>query len=303
MQNSENHWNRESFSSRIKLPMSVSDPQLRIAQHAINTTGSTPNVCLYRGEQFDPDLGLYYLRARYINPTTGPFLSRDTYSGITTDPASLHKYLYANGSPINFADPTGMFSEAAVLRLPSLGWGASLATVTEVGGTYLATGAVAVAALEIDCLWELAGSWIELALEGALGIDLNGALSAGPASRWMRQVCSGKKDRNERCGTWHEHHMIPQEFGPIVDPILKGIGIVMCINDDDFIMCCQQDAHLGELHGGGWNNLWRVCLGAAPSPSTIFGCLLEITKKFSAILGDLNKCIPLKNSKLRPQAQ
>jgi RHS repeat-associated protein len=31
----------------------------------------------YRGEQYDSDLGLYYLRARYYNPATGRFLSRD----------------------------------------------------------------------------------------------------------------------------------------------------------------------------------------------------------------------------------
>jgi uncharacterized protein RhaS with RHS repeats len=37
----------------------------------INSTGATPNNYLYRGEQFDPDLGLYYLRARYYNPLTG----------------------------------------------------------------------------------------------------------------------------------------------------------------------------------------------------------------------------------------
>ena len=34
----------------------------------INSTGTTPNNYLYRGEQFDSDLGLYYLRARYYNP-------------------------------------------------------------------------------------------------------------------------------------------------------------------------------------------------------------------------------------------
>lgn len=31
----------------------------------IASTGTTPNIYLYRGEQWDPDLGLYYLRARY----------------------------------------------------------------------------------------------------------------------------------------------------------------------------------------------------------------------------------------------
>jgi len=32
--------------------------------NAVNTTGSTPNAYLYRGEQYDGDLNLYYLRAR-----------------------------------------------------------------------------------------------------------------------------------------------------------------------------------------------------------------------------------------------
>ena len=40
-------------------------------------SGSTPNEFLYRGEQYDSDLGLYYLRARYYNPITGRFMSRD----------------------------------------------------------------------------------------------------------------------------------------------------------------------------------------------------------------------------------
>jgi large repetitive protein len=33
--------------------------------------GTTPNNYLYRDEQYDSDLGLYYLRARYYNPNTG----------------------------------------------------------------------------------------------------------------------------------------------------------------------------------------------------------------------------------------
>ena len=35
----------------------------------------SPSFC--GGEQYDPDLGLYYLRARYYNPLTGTFLSHD----------------------------------------------------------------------------------------------------------------------------------------------------------------------------------------------------------------------------------
>ena len=69
--------------------------------------GTTPNNYLYRGEQYDSDLGLYYLRARYYNPATGTFMSRDPEDGYIDDPASLHKYLYANGEPENGFDPTG----------------------------------------------------------------------------------------------------------------------------------------------------------------------------------------------------
>ena len=61
----------------------------------------------YRGEQYDSDLGLYYLRARYYNPATGRFLSRDPEEGKIKIPATLHKYLYAGGDPVNRIDPRG----------------------------------------------------------------------------------------------------------------------------------------------------------------------------------------------------
>ena len=34
-------------------------------------------------------------------------MSRDQEDGHTWDPKSLHKYLYANGDPVNLLDPTG----------------------------------------------------------------------------------------------------------------------------------------------------------------------------------------------------
>jgi len=70
-------------------------------------TGATPNVYLYRGERYDSDLKLYYLRARWYNPVTGRFMTRDPYSGSAYDPASLHRYNYARSNPSNFVDPSG----------------------------------------------------------------------------------------------------------------------------------------------------------------------------------------------------
>jgi RHS repeat-associated protein len=78
----------------------------------IAQTGTTPNLYLYSGEQFDPDLGLYYLRARYHNPQTGRFWSTDSFEGFGQDPASLHKYTYCANNPINCVDPSGRFSVA-----------------------------------------------------------------------------------------------------------------------------------------------------------------------------------------------
>jgi len=53
----------------------------------ITHTGTTPNNYLYRGEQWDPNLGLYDLRARYYNPLSGRLMSRDPNAGNTTLPA------------------------------------------------------------------------------------------------------------------------------------------------------------------------------------------------------------------------
>lgn len=60
----------------------------------IAANGTTPNNYLYAGQQYDPDLGLYYNRARYLDTDTGRFWTRDGDYGNNEDPLSLHKYLY-----------------------------------------------------------------------------------------------------------------------------------------------------------------------------------------------------------------
>jgi len=71
-------------------------------------TGSpTPNHYRYTGQQWDDDLKMYYLRARYYKPDTHRFWTRDTFQGDREDPLSLHKYLYCSANPVNQFDPSG----------------------------------------------------------------------------------------------------------------------------------------------------------------------------------------------------
>jgi len=70
-------------------------------------SGTSDNAFLFTGEQYDPEAGLYYLRARYYSPELARFLTRDTYEGTLTDPLSQNPYLYARGNPAVYVDPSG----------------------------------------------------------------------------------------------------------------------------------------------------------------------------------------------------
>ena len=65
---------------------------------------------LFAGEQFEQELGLYYLRQRYYDPNTGRFISRDAFEGFIIDPLSQNRYLYAHANPVTYTDPSGYFS-------------------------------------------------------------------------------------------------------------------------------------------------------------------------------------------------
>ena len=66
---------------------------------------------LYCGEQMDLT-GMVYLRERYYSPGSGRFNRLDPWFGDTTDPLTLHKYVYCGGDAINGIDPTGLYDES-----------------------------------------------------------------------------------------------------------------------------------------------------------------------------------------------
>ena len=72
--------------------------------------GSDPQPYAFAGEPRDPNSGFAYHRARWMDPQVGRFVSSDPFAGNTSDPVSLHKYLYANADPVNRIDPSGYIS-------------------------------------------------------------------------------------------------------------------------------------------------------------------------------------------------
>ena len=66
------------------------------------------NPFRYRGYYYDAETGLYYLHARYYDPTTGRFISPDGIEYL--DPESingLNLYAYCGNNPVMYADPSG----------------------------------------------------------------------------------------------------------------------------------------------------------------------------------------------------
>jgi RHS repeat-associated protein len=110
----------------------------------VGSTGTTPNVYRYQGEAFDSETGLYYMRARYYDPTVGRFLNVDPM----TDEGE-HPYTYAGADPVTGHDPTG---QQEVLEA-SFALAVILPSVPQIMG----------AAEHIRCIWSVTSSTLAAA--------------------------------------------------------------------------------------------------------------------------------------------
>ena len=67
------------------------------------------NPYRYCGEYYDKETEEVYLRARYYESSVGRFITRDTYTGESDEPLSLHLYTYCENDGVNAWDPSGHY--------------------------------------------------------------------------------------------------------------------------------------------------------------------------------------------------
>ncbi|HEY3567277.1 MAG TPA: DUF6531 domain-containing protein [Thermoanaerobaculia bacterium] len=149
------------------------------------STGTVTNPFGYAGQYTDAETGFQHLRARYYDPATAQFLTRDPLATLTWD-----AYGYAGRNPLSLVDPAGLNPLTTPTVLPSPEYinaayhlGSSIRDVSEgvlklSGGTLLdetGIGAVEGVPLQISGAYDL-GSGVNSFVEG-LG-DLSQALGS-----------------------------------------------------------------------------------------------------------------------------
>lgn len=83
---------------------------------------TTQNKFGYTGEALDPGSLLYYLRARYYDPTLGRFLNSDPLPGFDKAPQTLNRFVYTRNNPATLTDRTGLCSDEDAFELCDSLW-------------------------------------------------------------------------------------------------------------------------------------------------------------------------------------
>ena len=76
--------------------------------NVLSETEAVENPIRYAGQYYDAELGQYYLRARYYDPSIGRFISIDAVEGDIAEPLDWNQYVYCRNNPVAYVDLTGM---------------------------------------------------------------------------------------------------------------------------------------------------------------------------------------------------
>ena len=78
--------------------------------HGYGAFGSGKKYYGYNAEQYNPVTGNQNLRNRQVNIRRQRFLTEDTFLGTKDNTLTLNRYIYGNGNPLKYKDPTGNYS-------------------------------------------------------------------------------------------------------------------------------------------------------------------------------------------------
>jgi RHS repeat-associated protein len=135
--------------------------------------GQRANSLRYTGEQWDSDVGLLYLRARWYDPATGRFTTRDPFPGFVGLPQTQNPYVYVNNNPTNLTDPSGKIAPLLI----AAGVGAII------GG--VASGVSYVLAHPCENYLQSGGFW------RAVGVGALSGAAAGAVGFWVGGLAIG----------------------------------------------------------------------------------------------------------------
>ncbi|NLK12396.1 MAG: DNRLRE domain-containing protein [Candidatus Phytoplasma sp.] len=152
-----------------------------IYQYDDGTNISNINPYRYRGYRYDNHTGLYYLNARYYDPTISRFISADSINYL--DPSSsagLNLYAYCDNNPVMYSDSEGTSPK----WYNPFSWG---------NGAKIIAGVVIIAGLAIATVATggAAGGVAGFILAGALKGATIGAVSGGLISGAIGGLSSG----------------------------------------------------------------------------------------------------------------
>ncbi|GAA3211481.1 hypothetical protein GCM10020216_016130 [Nonomuraea helvata] len=95
----------------------------------------------YQGEYTDPDTGKVNMHARWYQPGSGTFTSRDTATLTPNPSVQANRYAYANASPLTGTDPSGHYTvDSGSLAGTSYGGFGSSGYTTISAGSYSSSG-------------------------------------------------------------------------------------------------------------------------------------------------------------------
>jgi RHS repeat-associated protein len=81
----------------------------------VSAQAGTKTSLGYQSEYTDPDTGNVNMHARWYQPSTGAFASRDDWTLPSSPSVQANRYTFGNASPLIYRDPTGHFPDVGCL--------------------------------------------------------------------------------------------------------------------------------------------------------------------------------------------